>query len=55
MCDWYEPNAQAVAKINAAGKLAVAVFHAPWCGDCVYTIPLVRKIMGALNLNNVEF
>ncbi|CAL6073115.1 Thioredoxin_domain-containing protein [Hexamita inflata] len=42
--DWYEPNEEAIKVLNAK-EFELIVVHAPWCGDCVYTLPLVKKIL----------
>ncbi|KAH0577372.1 Thioredoxin domain-containing protein [Spironucleus salmonicida] len=46
--DWYEPVAAAVAALQAHKDLSITVVHADWCGDCTYTLPLLKKIVAAL-------
>lgn len=51
--DWYEPDVPSCDKISAAGKITLACFHAPWCGDCEYTMPLVKSILNKLKSDNI--
>ncbi|CAL6088998.1 Thioredoxin_domain-containing protein [Hexamita inflata] len=45
--DWYQPNEEAV-KVLQAKQFELIVVHAPWCGDCQYTLPLVKKLLEKL-------
>lgn len=57
ICDWYEPDLDSCKVINdaaAAHKLEIITFHGVWCKDCVYTLPLFKKILLNLNLDKIS-
>eukprot|EP00703_Trepomonas_sp_PC1_P004787 JAP91819.1 Thioredoxin domain-containing protein [Trepomonas sp. PC1] len=43
--DWYVPDAAAIAKLKAMQGLEMVIVHGTYCGDCLYTIPLVKNIL----------
>ena len=47
--DWYIADEEVVKELQERYKhLSVTLFHADWCADCTYSIPLLKKLHESL-------